>query len=220
MEVVWKDVKHVRISVHPPEGRVRVSAPRHVSDRALAQLLAGRMQWIRRKQAEVLAASPAPEPEFVTGERHFFGGRECRLLVTEAPGRAHVRMIGADVLALRIPPGTDAPGRGKALERWYRRELDQSIGRLLQQWTPRLGVSPADVRIRRMKTRWGSCNTTSGRIWLNLELAKRSSACLEYVLVHELVHLLEGSHSRRFWSLMDGFLPSWREHRKALRGPC
>ena len=217
VSVVRKDVKHVRISVHPPEGRVRVSVPRHVTDSTLRHMLTPRLPWIRRKRAEAQRV-PHAQPELVTGEIHPFRGRHYRLLLTEGNGAAGVRLAGDDTMELRVPHGSDRNRRAAVLEKWYRLQLHEAVQPLLDEWAPRLGVSVAEVRIRRMTTRWGSCNTRARRIWLNLELIKRSDACLEYVLVHELVHLLEGSHSQRFWRLMDEFMPQWRQHRAALKG--
>lgn len=214
--VVRKDVKHVRISVHP-EGLVRVSAPFRVGDEALRRMLAPRLPWIRRKLADVLAREPQPRPEYVTGERHHFRGRQYRLQVTEGPGAAGVRLLDDETIAMRVPVGASRERREAVLEQWYRRQLAEVVEPLRQEWESRLGVRASEVRIRRMKTRWGSCNTRARRIWLNLELIKRSDACLEYVVVHELVHLLEGSHNARFWAFMDQFLPHWRQQRSALK---
>lgn len=217
VDVVRKDVRNVRISVHPPDGRVRVSAPRHVTDGALRHMLAARLPWIRRKRAE-LQREPHAQAEFVTGEHHNFRGRRYRLLLTEGNGSVGVRLVGEDTMELRVPAGADRERRAAVLEKWYRLQLRDAVRPLLDEWAPRVGVSVADVRVRRMTTRWGSCNIRARRISLNLELIKRSDACLEYVLVHELVHLLEASHSQRFWSLMDQFMPQWRQHREALKG--
>ncbi|MHB8762135.1 MAG: M48 family metallopeptidase [Coriobacteriia bacterium] len=216
LTVVRKDVRHVRISVHPPDGRVRVSAPRHLTDAAIRRMLAPKLHWIRRKQAEVLQRDQQPRLELVTGERHLHFGQRYRLLVVEDAGRPGVSLVG-DTMELRVPPGASVEKRAAVLERWYRAQLAESARQLLGEWERRLGVVASAVRIRRMRTRWGSCNTMARRIWVNLELAKRPHICLEYVLVHELVHLLEPSHGRRFWSLMDEFMPQWRQHRDALR---
>lgn len=219
VDVVRKDVKHIRISVHPPYGHVRVSTPRYLSDAALRQALLPRLVWMRRKQAEMAAREGTVEPTYEAGEMHCLSGRPYPLVVTERPGRADV-VLAEGRIELRLPPGCDRARRAAVLECWYRRELAEAAQPLLAEWTAKLGVSPAEMRIRRMKTRWGSCNTKTGRIWLNLELAKREEACLEYVLIHELVHLLEPNHSSRFWALMDAHLPEWRQRRAALKQHC
>lgn len=215
LHVVRKDVKHVRISIRPPHGEVRVSAPRHVSERALRRLLLPKLPWIRRKQTEINARGVQLQPEFVTGEVHHFRGQGYRLVVHEGE-TSEVRLAG-ETIEMRVPVGADRQKRGAVLERWHRRQLCERVQPLRESWEARLGVKAAEVRIRRMKTRWGSCNTRARRVWLNLELVKRSDDCLEYVLVHELVHLLEGSHGPRFWRLMDEHMPGWQQHRQALK---
>lgn len=213
--VVRKDVKHVRISVHPPDGAVRVSAPRHADDAALLHILGSRLPWIRRKRDEIVARERLPKPAFVTGERHFFGGQPYRLLVTE--GRTIGARLLGDTLELCVRAGADERDRSMVLDRWYRERLVERTAPLLAEWEPRLGVNAAEVRVRRMKMRWGSCNPSARRVWLSLELAKHPERCLEYVLVHELVHLLEPSHGPRFHALMDQHMPGWRQRREALK---
>ncbi len=169
VHLVRKPVKGLRISIHPPHGRVRVSAPLRLDEAYIRQAVAGRADWIRRKQA-ALAARP-------------------------------------------IEPPID--------EAWARNHLRSQVPSLQAKWEPHIGVNASDVRIRRMKTRWGSCNVRTRRIWLSLALAKKSPACLEYVFVHELVHLIERGHGARFKQLMDGFLPEWRALRAELnQGPA
>lgn len=216
VDVVRKDVRHVRISVHPPDGRVRVSVPKHVRDAELVRILTERMPWIRGKQAEVQAREAWPPPGFASGELHLFGGREYRLVVVEKAGRPSVALAG-DTLQLLVPPGASLEFRAAVLERWYRRQLGECLEPLVKEWAQRMGVDVPEVRIKRMKTRWGSCNVRARRIWLNLELVKRSPASLEYVVVHELAHLIEPGHGPRFRALLDKYLPGWRREREALK---
>ncbi len=152
----------------------------------------------------------------VSGESHFVAGRRYRLDVVEAVGAASVRTIDDTTLQLRIRPGTSAVDRAAALDRWSRRRLHAQIAELISKWAPIVGVDVAEWRIRKMKTRWGSCNCVARRLWFTLELAKKPPACVEYVVVHELVHLLERRHDARFEELMDAFLPAWRLHRSEL----
>lgn len=220
VEVTRKDVKHVRISIHPPGGEVRVSAPRHVRDAEIARILEARMSWIVRKQAEVAARETQPHLEFVTGEMHAFAGQRYRLVVIEDAGRPAVNLVG-DTMEMRVPPGASAGQRAAVLERWYRKQLGERLTPLVSRWSERLGVDVPEVRIRRMKTRWGSCNVRAKRIWLNLELAGRPASSLEYVVVHELAHLIEPGHGPRFWALVERHLPGWRREREALKNsPC
>jgi predicted metal-dependent hydrolase len=152
----------------------------------------------------------------VSGERHAFLGAPYRLEIITAPGAAKVTLRGLDILELRVRPGADAAQRERVLQRWYRRQLSESIPPLLAKWQPRLGVQLSFCGIKKMKSKWGSCHRPSRRIWLNLELVKRSAASLEYIVVHELAHLIEPNHGARFKAILDEHLPDWRQRRKTL----
>ena len=216
VEVVRKDIKHFYIGVHPPNGRVRVSAPLHFDEDAVRMALITRLAWIRQKQAEFAKQERQSEREFVTGESHYFAGRRYRLDVIEQDCPPKVWLPNNTKIALSVRPGSDRAKRGAVMQRWYRQHLRAEVPPLLEKWEPKLGVSVNEVRIKRMKTLWGSCNIGAKRIWLNLELAKKPKSCLAYVLVHEMVHLLERDHNDRFRALMDKFLPQWRTYRDTL----
>ncbi len=216
VEIVRKDIKNLHLGVYPPNGRVRVAAPLYLDDDAVRLAVISRLGWIRRKQADFEQQNRQSQREFVTGESHYFQGRRYRLDITERDGPPTVRLLNNTTMALYIRPGTDRDMREAVLYRWYRRELRDQLPVLLAKWEPRVGVSVADVRIRKMKTLWGSCNIEAGRIWLNLELIKKPTSCLEYVFVHEMVHLLERKHNARFQALMDRLMPQWRMHRDEL----
>lgn len=210
MEVRRKAIKNLHIGVYPPDGRVRVAAPARMDDETIRLAIVSRLAWIRRHQRRFLAQARESARELVTGESHYYRGERYRLEVVEAPGRAGVHLAGNRTIALRVPPGADTAARRRVLERWYRRELRGLVPDLLATWEPIIGKGVAECRIKRMKTRWGSCNIGARRIWLNLELIRKPHACLEYVLVHELVHLLERHHTDWFRELMDRFMPDWR----------
>lgn len=216
VEVVRKDIKNLHVGVYPPEGRVRVAAPWRLDDEAVRLAVVSRLGWIRRKQKEFAAQERQSEREMVTGESHYFLGRRYLLDVQEGAGRPGVRLVNNATMELRVPSGSSRDQRNATLQRWYRRELRALIPPLLAKWQPRVGESGIEVRIRRMKTRWGSCNADARRIWLNLELIKKPAGCLEYVLVHELVHLHERRHTDRFQALMDELMPAWRLQRDEL----
>ena len=216
VEVVRKDIKHFYIGVHPPNGRVRVSAPLHFDEDAIRMAIITRLAWIRQKQAEFAKQERQSEREFVTGESHYFAGRRYRLDVVEQDCPPKVWLPNNTKIALSVRPGSDSAKRGAVMQRWYRQHLRAEVPPLLEKWEPKLGVSVNEVRIKRMKTLWGSCNIGAKRIWLNLELAKKPKSCLAYVLVHEMVHLLERDHNDRFRALMDKFLPQWRTYRDTL----
>jgi predicted metal-dependent hydrolase len=153
----------------------------------------------------------------VTGESHYFQGRRYRLAVTEDDdGPSSVRLSNNTTMELRVHRGTDRKGREAVLHQWYRRRLREQLPALLAKWAPKTGVSVSDVRIKKMKTRWGSCSAGPRRIWLNLELARKRASCLEYILVHEMVHLVERRHNERFRGLMDAAMPQWRLCREHL----
>lgn len=154
--------------------------------------------------------------EMLSGESHYSLGRRYRLDVIEHEGRASVRLTDNTRMQLRIGPESDRDQCEAALARWYRRRLRARIRQLLDKWEPTVGEAVAEVRIKKMKTRWGSCNAEARRIWINLELAKKPVACLEYIFVHEMVHLIERHHTDRFRELMDKFMPSWRLCRDEL----
>lgn len=215
VEVVRKEIKNLHVGVYPPAGRVRVAAPLHLDDDTVRLAVVSRLGWIRRQQKEFAGQDRQSEREMVTGESHYFLGRRYLLDLREA-GSPGVRLIGNTTMELRVPPTYDRDQRDAALQRWYRRQLRALLPPLLAKWEPKLGTTAAEVRIKRMKTRWGSCNADARRIWLNLELIKKPPACLEYVLVHELVHLHERHHTERFQQWMDELMPTWRVHRDEL----
>lgn len=216
VEVVRKEIKHLHVGVYPPAGRVRVAAPLRLDDEAVRLAVVSRLGWIRRKQNGFTGQDRQSQREIVSGESHYYLGRRYLLTVKECDGAAQLRIVGKSSMELRVPSGFDHARRDAVLQRWYRRQLKGLLPALLTKWEPRVGRTASEVRIRRMKTRWGSCNAQARRIWLNLELIKKPVACLEYVLVHELVHLHERHHSDRFMELMDSLLPQWRVHRDEL----
>jgi len=216
VEVVRKDIKNLHVGVYPPSGRVRVAAPLRLDDDAVRLAVISRLGWIRRRQAEFAEQDRQSQREFVTGESHYFLGRRYRLDLVEHDGPPSIHRVNNTAMELRVRPGTTPAKREALLQKWYRGRLRELLPPLLVKWERKVGVKVAEVRIKRMKTRWGSCNAAAGRIWLNLELAKKPSACLEYLLVHEMVHLIERHHTDRFRQYMDRSMPQWRLHRDEL----
>lgn len=195
---------------------MRVSAPLHFDEDAIRVAVITRLAWIRRKQSEFAKQERQPQREFVTGESHYFEGRRYRLDVIEQDCPPKVWLPNNTKITLSVRPDSDRAKREAVMQRWYRQHLRAEVPPLLEKWEPKLGVFVSEVRIKRMKTLWGSCNIGAKRIWLNLELAKKPKSCLVYVLVHEMVHLLERHHNDRFRELMDKFLPQWRIYRDTL----
>lgn len=216
VDVVRKDIKNLHLGVYPPHGRVRVAVPLTVNDEAVRLAVIGKLSWIRRQQAQFEAQPRQSQREMVSGESHYFLGRRYRLRVTEQPGPSKVVLRSRSFLDLFVRPNTSAEQRERVLQRWYREQLRGLIPPLLAKWEPLLDVHVADWGIKRMKTKWGTCNIEARRIWLNLELAKKPVQCLEYIVVHEMMHLLERHHSDRFVALMDRHLPQWQLYRSEL----
>jgi predicted metal-dependent hydrolase len=215
VDVVYKDIKNLHIGVYPPMGRVRVAAPLCFNDDQVRLALVQRLSWIKRQRAQLQAADRQSLREMVTGESHFVWGSRYRLKVIERPGRAHVELDG-DRLLLYIPEATAVEHRRELLDRWYRAQLREAIPTVLAKWEPIVGVTIPRWSIRRMKTKWGSCNRETGHIWFNVELAKKHPDSLEYIAVHEMTHLLERGHGQRFTKLMDEAMPDWRARRDRL----
>lgn len=216
VEVVRKDIKNLHLGVYPPNGRVRVAAPLVVSDEAVRLAVIDKLAWIRRQKARFVEQRRQSEREMVNGESHYYMGRRYRLRVHEQDGPARVAVRGIASLDLFVRPGSTPEQREAVLLRWYREQLKTMIPPLLEKWQSALGVQVAGWGVKKMKTKWGSCNVDARRIWLNLELAKKPPQCLEYIVVHELVHLLERRHDDRFTRLMDSFMPQWRQYRDML----
>ena len=209
VEIVRKDIKHLHLGVYPPEGRVRVAAPLRLDDDAVRLAVISRLAWIRRKRAEFQGQDRQSRREFVTGESHYFEGRRYRLDVIESTGPTGIRLRDHAWVEMRVRPDTGRDAREAMLYRWYRARLRERIPELIAKWEPRIDVTVAEWRIRRMKTRWGTCNPNARRLWLNSELAKKPVSCLEYVVVHEMIHLIERAHNDRFRRILDRVMPAW-----------
>ncbi len=216
VQIVRKPIKNLHLGVYPPHGRVRVAAPLRVSNDAVRLAVISRLGWIKRQQANFAAQPRQSQREMVQGESHYFLGQRYRLRVLEHHGASRVELHNKATIDLYVRPQTNATQREQALQRWYRGQLKALIPPLLEKWQPVIGVRVADWGIKKMKTKWGSCTHSARRLWLNLELAKRSAQCLEYIVVHEMVHLLERHHNDRFRAMMDQFMPQWRSRREEL----
>ncbi|MBW7880526.1 MAG: M48 family metallopeptidase [Chloroflexi bacterium] len=215
VQLTRKPIKSLRVTVHPPEGEVRVSAPHAVPLSVIHAFVESRADWIKRHQALVRDESPA-SLDYVTGEQIPFAGRMYPLDVVHRPGRPSVTLHDDARVVLSVPASADRSQRERAVDAWYRAHLDIVVPPLIAAWEARLGVSITEWRVRKMKTRWGTCSIKARRIWLNIALAAKPPECLEYLIVHELIHLLEPSHNARFKALMDQHLPNWRALRVKL----
>lgn len=217
VEVVRKQIKNLHLGVYPPQGRVRVAAPLAVDDEAVRLAVVGKLGWIKRQRAKFQAQPRQSQRRMVSGESHYFLGRRYRLRVHESSGTAlHIALRGKACMDLFVRPETTVERREQVLQDFYRAELKRLVPELLEKWQPKLGVEVRAWGIKRMKTKWGTCNIEAQRIWLNLELAKKPVQCLEYILVHELAHLHERHHNDRFISLLNQHLPQWNQLREQL----
>lgn len=215
VDVVYKEIKNLHIGVYPPMGRVRVAAPEQLDDDQVRLAVIHRLPWIRRQRQQLQTAQRQTIREMVTGESHYVWGIRRRLRVINRPGRAHIELDG-DLLLLYVPEDTSTNQRRDLLDRWYRQQLRRAIPDLLAKWESKLNLTVPKWSIRRMKTKWGSCNRETGHIWFNVELAKKHPENLEYIAVHEMTHLIERGHGERFIKLMDNNMPQWRGRRDKL----
>jgi hypothetical protein len=215
LDVVHKRVRYLRLSVHPPTGQVRISAPLRMSTKTIREFVVSKLDWIHRQQQRLRSRRQVTPCAYLDDERHFVWGEEHVLKVVEEDAAPFVELRDRTLL-LHTRLGSVAGERQELVTDWYRTLLEAAAPPLIAKWEPLLRVTVARVAVRHMKTRWGSCTPRSRRIRLSTELAKKPPVCLEYVVVHEMVHLLEASHNRRFARLMDQFMPTWRLHRREL----
>lgn len=216
VEVVRKAIKNLHLGVYPPEGHVRVAVPEHVTDDNIRLAVISKLSWIKRQQQAFKDQPRQSERRYVSGECHYFLGKRYRLELIEQVGKPEIKLLKSGKLKMCVRHGTSVEDREKLLSSWYREELKHMIPELLDKWQPIVCRQASAWGIKKMKTKWGSCNIEQRRIWLNLELAKKPPECLEYILVHELVHLYERNHNQRFKELLDQFLPNWRTSKKTL----
>lgn len=214
VDVVYKDIKNLHISVYPPVGRVRVAAPERVDEDAIRLAIIQRLPWIKKQREQLQGADRQTERRMLSGESHYVWG-ERLLLDASKHGRSNVTASG-NTLWVTTPADYDDAQQRAVLDRWYRNELKKAVPALLEKWQPIIGEEASKFVVRRMKTKWGTCQTESRAIWLNPELAKKNPRCLEYIVVHELTHLIERTHNERFIELMDSYMPDWRARKCEL----
>ena len=219
VDVRFKKIKHVYLKVKSPDGRVQVSAPKHLKTTEVRDFIQARLGWIRKQTGMIQARNNSACCEYLAGEIHYVWGKPY-LLTLQGSEKASGVMLEYDRMVLKIRSGADRDKRRAVVEKWYRDQIRQAAPGLISKWEKVMGVEVEKLFIRRMKTRWGSCNTRKRTIRLNTNLAERPLECLEYVVVHELAHLLEPSHNGRFKALMDKFLPGWPDYRRMLATPA
>lgn len=216
IDVVRKSIKNMHLSVYPPTGRVRIAAPLNIDDEAVRLFAISKLAWIKKNQRKFESQERQSPREFAERESHYFEGRRYLLRVTEHEAPPKVIIKTKTYIDLFVRPNTSIEQRQIILNEWYRKQLKNQIPLLIDKWEKIIGVTVADWGVKQMKTKWGTCNIEQRRIWINLELAKKPSYCLEYIVVHEMIHLLERHHNERFLAYIDKFIPQWRIYKEEL----
>ncbi len=215
VELRFKSIKNLNLYVCPPDGQIRVSAPKGLSTQEVKAFLISKSTWIKQKQQKYRSRTSEAALTFLDGEIHYYCGTPYQLHIIEHNEAGKVKLIDGQ-LTMQIRPDTSIEKRLLILNNWYRQQLKNYIPPIIRKYETLMRVTVNEFRIKRMKTRWGSCNPHAKRIWINLELAKKPAECLEYIVVHEMVHLLEASHNLRFKALMGKYMPHWKQYRKKL----
>lgn len=218
INVIKKKIKNLHLSVHPPDGRVRIAAPETMNDEAIKIFAISKLSWIKKQRGKFQAQERQSEREFVSGESHYYQGHRYLLNVISTNKKQRVEIDRHKNINLYVREGATRERREKVMTEWYRKQLKSQIPPYIEKWEKRMGVKVDSWGVKLMKTRWGTCNPKARRIWVNLELAKKSPQCLEYIIVHEMVHLLERLHNDKFIAYMDRFLPNWRSVKQELNG--
>lgn len=214
-EVVFKDIKNIHLSVYPPAGRVRISAPLHMSPDIIRTFAVSKLGWIKQQQKKLQEQERETLREYQDRESHYVWGKRYLLEAIEINGTPSVELKHSQML-LRVRPGTSEEKKRAIAEAWYRAQLKKASRPLIDKWEPIMDVKVERLFIQRMKTKWGSCNHEARSIRLNTEIAKKPPECLEYIILHEMTHLLEPTHNDRFVKLMDRFMPQWQFYRDQL----
>jgi predicted metal-dependent hydrolase len=215
VDVILKDIKNVHLSVYPPTGRVRISAPKRMSMDTIRVFAISKLGWIKKQQAKLQAQERETPRDFLDRESHYVWGKRYLLNMIEEDQAPSVTLSG-NRMTLRIRPRTSSDKRQEIIESWYREQLKAEAKTLIAKWEPRIDVTVDRFYVRRMKTKWGSCNPKKRSIRLNTDLARKPRECLEYLIVHEMTHILEPTHNARFVALMDQFMPNWQHRRDQL----
>ena len=214
--VLKKDIKNLHLNVLPPDGKVRVSAPKRMDDRSIRVFIISKLPWLE-KHVNSFKERPRETPrEYISGESHYFKGERYLLNVIEYGGKPFITLNNKKYIDFYVKKDAHLEEKKKVFLLWQREELAKELSCIFNKWQGIMGVSAEEWRIKRMKTKWGTCNTSAKRIWINLELAKKPVYCIEYIVVHELAHLIERNHNKRFTAVMDKFIPQWRSYKKEL----
>ncbi|SDA93077.1 hypothetical protein SAMN03080617_03680 [Algoriphagus alkaliphilus] len=216
IDVVRKDIKNMHLAVYPPTGRVRIAAPLRVNDEAVRLFAISKISWIRKNQRSFESQDRQVPRQFKERESHYFQGKRYLLRIIEQEAPPKVVFKTKTYIDLYVRPNSSIEQRQIIINQWYRAELKKLIPPIIDKWEKKMGVTVDDWQVKQMKTKWGTCNIEKKRIWINLELAKKPILCVEYIVVHEMIHLLERKHNDRFLSLMEKFMPQWKFYKEEL----
>lgn len=215
VDVIRKDIKNIHLSVYPPTGKVRISAPSRMKLETIRVYAVSKLAWIIKQQTKLRNQERETRRDYVARESHYFFGKRYLLKVSETD-LAQTVILRHREIELVVRRGANLERRQKLLEDWYRKQLRQKADRYVVFWEKHMNLTVAELGIKKMRTKWGSCNREAKRIWLNLELVKKPKECLEYIVVHEMVHIIERNHGTKFIAHMDQFLPQWRQYKEQL----
>lgn len=216
IDVVRKKIKNMHLSVYPPSGRVRIAVPINIDDEAVRLFAISKLSWIKKNQRKFENQERQSPRAFAERESHYFEGRRYLLRVTEHDAPPKVEIKTKTHIDLFVRPNTSIEQSQNILNEWYRKQLKLQIPVLIDKWEKIMGVTISEWGVKQMKTKWGTCNIAEKRIWINLELAKKPAHCLEYIIVHEMIHLLERHHNDQFLAYLDKFLPKWKIYKEQL----
>lgn len=216
IDVVRKDIKNMHLAVYPPMGRIRLAAPEHTDPEIIRLFAISKLGWIKKHVKGFKESHRESPRKYISGEAHYFLGKKYMLEVKEDASKNFVAIKGTKKITMNIRPDTSYEVRQRLMKEWYRAYLKSVVPELIDKWEQLIEVKCSDWQVKHMKTKWGSCKTETKRILLNLELAKKPPICLEYIIVHELVHLIERNHNDNFIRLLNKLMPKWRLHRDEL----
>jgi len=216
VDVIYKDIKNIHLAVYPPAGRVRIAVPLNTNEDAIRLFIITKIAWIKRQQKDLKNQERISPREYKNRESHYFFGKRYLLNVIEKDSPPKVVIRSKTYIDLYVRPNTDINKRNEIMNEWYRKQIKFYIPEIITRWEKKIGVHITECYVKKMKTKWGACNIEKKRIWINLELAKKPIHCLEYIIVHEMIHLLERYHNQKFSDYMDKFLPNWEQYKSEL----
>jgi len=216
VETIRKDIKNIHLGVYPPKGRIRMAVPLKTKDESIRLFIISKIPWIRKQQKFFVKQERQTPRKYVTGETHYIFGKAYRLNVIKSNETSKIITTRKTHIDLYVKKNSTILQRKKLFEKFYRKQLKIILSKSIKKWEKKVGVNAKEYRIRKMKTKWGTCNDKDERIWLNLELAKKPFHCIDYVIVHELIHLKERKHNDRFIEFLESAYPRWQEHKAEL----